>query len=415
MKKKIISFFVILFLLIACVSCEKKNQGIVDGVIDSNNPQNLQILRSDLKLTQEQVMSQMKADNIKKNNGYVDNDEIITLIQLEDEALIDSYINTYSDKSDSVAEFATSSIGKNKTLRIKQKQEALINELKAKELILSVEYQYTTIINAIAVKVTYKNFKKLAKLENVEAAYITDTYNLPQSVDVETSAVENIVDVYPTGIFNSSSVKFTGEGTAVAILDSGFDCSHSVFSKQPSVQMITDKDIAAILNQTKAAALSSGLELSDVYYSRKIPFVYDYADKDHDVFPYDSEHGTHVAGIIGGSDDTITGVAVNTQLVLQKVFPDLNDGADTQDILAALEDAVLLGVDAINMSLGSSCGFSREQDNDAINEIYDKINESGISLITAASNSYSSAFGGEQGNTNMVTNPDSGTVGSPST
>lgn len=37
MKKKIISFFVILFLLIACVSCEKKNQGIVDGVIDSNN------------------------------------------------------------------------------------------------------------------------------------------------------------------------------------------------------------------------------------------------------------------------------------------------------------------------------------------------------------------------------------------
>ena len=101
MKKKIISFFVILFLLIACVSCEKKNQGIVDGVIDSNNPQNLQILRSDLKLTQEQVMSQMKADNIKKNNGYVDNDEIITLIQLEDEALIDSYINTYSDKSDS--------------------------------------------------------------------------------------------------------------------------------------------------------------------------------------------------------------------------------------------------------------------------------------------------------------------------
>ena len=172
--------------------------------------------------------------------------------------------------------------------------------------------------------------------------------------------------------------------------------------------MITDKDIAAILNQTKAAALSSGLELSDVYYSRKIPFVYDYADKDHDVFPYDSEHGTHVAGIIGGSDDTITGVAVNTQLVLQKVFPDLNDGADTQDILAALEDAVLLGVDAINMSLGSSCGFSREQDNDAINEIYDKINESGISLITAASNSYSSAFGGEQGNTNMVTNPDSG-------
>ena len=67
------------------------------------------------------------------------------------------------------------------------------------------------------------------------------------------------------------------------------------------------------------------------------------------------------------------------------------------------------------MSLGSSCGFAREEDGSKINEVYDRINESGISLITAASNSYSSAFGGEQGNTNKVTNPDSGTVGSPST
>ena len=71
------------------------------------------------------------------------------------------------------------------------------------------------------------------------------------------------------------------------------------------------------------------------------------------------------------------------------------------------------------MSLGTSCGFSRECDEDPdkpnVAKVYDAINDSGISLITAASNSYSAGFGGEQGNTNMVTNPDSGTVGSPST
>ena len=116
-----------------------------------------------------------------------------------------------------------------------------------------------------------------------------------------------------------------------------------------------------------ASKFTKGLELKDVYYSRKIPFVYDYADKDSDVFPYDSEHGTHVAGIIGGLDDKITGVAVDTQLVLMKVFPDLSEGGKTEDILAALEDAVLLGVDAINMSLGSSCGFAREEDGNKIN------------------------------------------------
>lgn len=142
--------------------------------------------------------------------------------------------------------------------------------------------------------------------------------------------------------------------------------------------------------------------------------MYDYADKDFDVNPYDSEHGTHVAGIIGGKDDVITGVATNTQLALMKVFGDTTSGAEAEDIVAALEDSVVLGVDCINMSLGTSCGFSREADNDSINAVYDAIEEAGISLIAAASNDYSSGYGGPNGNVNKVSNPDSGTVGSPS-
>ena len=56
-----------------------------------------------------------------------------------------------------------------------------------------------------------------------------------------------------------------------------------------------------------------------------------------------------------------------------KVFPDHDDGGKTEDILAALEDAVLIGVDAINMSLGSSCGFTRAEDDSRINQVYDSI------------------------------------------
>lgn len=97
-----------------------------------------------------------------------------------------------------------------------------------------------------------------------------------------------------------------------------------------------------------------------------------------------------------------------------KVFADTSGGAETDDILAALNDAVILGVDCINMSLGTSCGFNREADNDAINETYDAVEAAGISLITAASNDYSSGMGGPNGNTNKTSNPDSGTVGSPS-
>lgn len=78
--------------------------------------------------------------------------------------------------------------------------------------------------------------------------------------------------------------------------------------------------------------------------------------------PISSEHGTHVAGVIAGKDETITGVAPNAQLAIMKVFSDTQSGAKTSWLLAALEDCVTLGVDVINMSLGSGCGFTREVD-----------------------------------------------------
>lgn len=46
--------------------------------------------------------------------------------------------------------------------------------------------------------------------------------------------------------------------------------------------------------------------------------------------------------------------------------------------------------------------------------VYDSVREAGISLVVAASNDYSSNYGGAYG-TNLSGNPDSATVGSPST
>ena len=421
MKKKIFSALLVLFLCFTCLSCTKADNTTQD-VIENETSNKLQILDSDLKLTQDQVMTQVKAEYLIENNGYKDSDEVIIMISLKEDSLIDVYNSAFANKVSSVSKFATTNSGIKQTDKINNEQEQAIVKLYDKGLITEVEHQYSTVINAIAVKTKYGNLEKIGKIYGEDSIILSDTFNLPQST-TDASAIENLVDVYETGIFNSSSVSYTGNKTAVAVLDSGFDCSHSVFANRPEEELFSMEYISSKLALTNANKLNEanpknygkGIELTDVYYSPKIPFVYDYADKDPDPFPYDSEHGTHVAGIIGGKDDEITGVAVNTQLVLMKVFPDLDSGADTDDILAALEDAVLLGVDAINMSLGSSCGFAREKDGDRINEVYDKINESGISLITAASNSYSSGFGGEQGNTNMVTNPDSSTVGSPST
>ena len=466
MKKSLITILsvVLLLSLVGTVACQAIPDGVYNGGSDTvkSNPQQLEILDGSLTYTQDQKLSKIKAENLIKNNGYKDSDEVTVIATLDGSALIDDYLSE-SYGYGSVAEYAACSIGASKKVAIADSQDALVYKMKSKGLVSEIVGVYSTLLNAVAVRTTYGKIDDLKSLGGVKNVILTDTYNKPQSTSKSGSgsynAVDNIVDVYEkTGIYKSDSVGYTGKKTAVAVLDSGFDCSHEVFQRalQDGELAITKEQIVELLAKSalqnvkdpdndgkyvynkdgtikqemlpllNAAKYTSGVTINDLYYSNKIPFVYDYADKDTNVFPYDSEHGTHVAGIIGGNivDGTqikdeepvdFRGVAIDTQLVLMKVFPDLDAGANTADILLALEDAVELGVDAINMSLGSSCGFSREADKVEINDVYDKIKASGISLVTAASNSYSSGFGGDQGNTNFPTNPDSGTVGSPST
>lgn len=434
MRSKRLAIVILSIALVACMlfaaAC-----GVIENQVDNNgetnNPsengnssvngssQKLNILKSDLKLTQEQVASQIKAEYLLKNNGYQDDDDVVVIVGLDGDSLVESFNKKYYGKYATVADFAVSEDGIAIKNKLHSKQDETIARLQNRGFVQNVKYRYTTVTNAVAVTVKYGDLRRIEGASGVSSVMLSDTYNRPQTAKVtDGSTVTNLVDVYEdTGIFNSGSVSYTGKRTAVAILDSGFDISHEVFSKMParSDMLIDFSKVSGIIDNTNASELTRNLQAYNVYQNEKVPFAYDYADKDYDVYPYDSEHGTHVAGIIGGSSDTITGVAVDTQLVLMKVFPDLDDGGRTEDILAALEDAVLLEVDAINMSLGSSCGFTREYDNDKLNQIYQSINDAGISLLTAASNSYSSGYGGAQGNTNFVTNPDSSTVGSPST
>lgn len=419
MKKRFLSVFILIVALFAmtggyCLSAfaaafinadvNLNNQQQISSSFDFDKNEIIKNLKSDL-------ISNINKDLIKNIKDYKLSGPVNAVITFSDGSLV-SYYNSLKSKQ-SLSDFLAGGESGNIADKLTKRQNDFAAKLKEKGLISSVKFNYTTILDGIYVSTTFENLREICNIEGVARVTVSNTYK-------PAVAVNNPVNVYDTGIFNSSDVDYTGKGTVVAILDTGCDYTHSAFTTHQVVNpLYTREDIARLLPNTLAYGYDNTLEDREVYYGNitkdKIVYGYDYADRDPDVMPFSSEHGTHVAGIIGGSDSTITGVAVDTQLAIMKVFSDYKDGADDGDILAALDDSVRLGVDAINLSLGTSCGFTREVDEKYKNEIYNSIQDAGISLIVAASNDYSSAYGSEFGNTNKVENPDSATVGAPST
>ncbi len=382
--------------------------------------------------------SQVKLDNLSE---YVMAN--VDMSQYEERAVIVSLSKNslVQDADGDVSWYLSTAKGKQQRSEIYQQQQEFLDSLTQ----LDIEYEfitnYDTVLNGVAIKVNTAYVSLIKLLPNVSSVVISETYSAPQTVEEDSSVsdITNETSVYQTGIYDSSKYaeEYGGKGMVVAVLDTGLDYTHEAFQTQPDLSYIkyTESDIYQMMEEKNFAAQG------DVFVSNKIPFAYDYADRDSDVYPSYSNHGTHVAGIIAGSADSYTdkdgnvptdeegnpikfnSVAPNAQLVICKVFTDDLDsknvgGATTEDILDALDDCVKLGVDVINMSLGTTCGFSTTNDGDSEGEMlhktYQSIQDAGISLICAASNDYSSAYGGAFG-TNLTSNPDSGTVGSPST
>lgn len=367
------------------------------------------------------------------------NAERWVVVELADDSISDAYAKSIGYAT--LADYANTTSAQSKREKLERKQENFLRDLKASGISYEYKYSYTALINGVAIKVKYKDISSIGAMPNVTGVHISESYAAP------TVAVSNNANVYSTGIYNSQGIEYQGEGMVIAVLDTGLDYTHAAFLNMPGEEAQnaegywTKEYVENLFGDTEAYGRGTSVTADDVYVNAKVPYAYDYADDDANVYPSYSNHGTHVAGIVAGKDDskivnsdtgeTFIGVAPEAQLMICKVFTDNLDSdlignAEGVDILAAVSDCVTMGVDVINMSLGTSCGFTDEGYYDAdgeyvqnaegdyvINTIYEKVEEAGISLVTAASNDYSSGYGGAYG-TNLTSNPDSGTVGSPS-
>ena len=223
-------------------------------------------------------------------------------------------------------------------------------------------YSYTMLFNGFALRTARKNLETIRSAKGVSRAFVAGSYTLPTVEQADTQALQVAL----------ATNQFTGKGMTIAVLDTGLDTAHPAFANAPADARFTKDYVSGVLQAAdlNAEALMPGVTADDVYLSAKIPFAFDYAGKDAQAAPgskWDAanlEHSTHVAGISAGyavdgeGAVSFSGVAPDAQVIPMKVFDGSGTGAATTTILAALEDACRLGVDAVNLSLGSYCGFT---------------------------------------------------------
>lgn len=358
-----------------------------------------------LAVESEDSSSLFQPDPSQQVTAYAPDERVRIVIELEDAPLLDSHkVSQYA----SVTDFLGSSAAQSTERKLERARKAVKSQLATKLDDVEVRYEYTTVFNGLSVEADYADLETIQDLPGVKDAYVSQVYQLIEPVN-ETKLADSVPAI---GGDISQKTGYTGKGMVVAILDTGLDTSHEAFQNAVNGPKFSKQDIA---DKLASDSLRVGnVNVNSIYQSDKIPFAYDYYDNDTNVSGGNS-HGTHVAGIVGANSGQVTGVAPDAQLMIMKIFGDDGSGAYDSDIIAALEDAVVLGADAVNMSLGMTAGFS-EAASTKTREVYQRVKNAGISLMCAAGNEYSSSYKSAGGtDLPLASNPDNGAVASPST
>lgn len=181
----------------------------------------------------------------------------------------------------------------------------------------------------------------------------------------ETTAITNQEEAKPQNIDSNTIITvpkvwdsgYKGEGTVVAIIDSGLDVDHDVLhiSDLSTAKYKSEKEIEAA---KEAAGITYGKWFND-----KVVFGYNYVDVNTVLKEEDKRsHGMHVTSIATGNptqpvaEQLMYGVAPEAQVMFMRVFSDLKATTGAALYAKAIEDAVKLGADSINLSLGGANG-----------------------------------------------------------
>lgn len=236
----------------------------------------------------------------------------------------------------------------------------------------------------------------------------------------ETTAITNQEEAKPQNIDSNTIITvpkvwdsgYKGEGTVVAIIDSGLDVDHDVLhiSDISTAKYKSEKEI-------EAAKEAAGITYGE-WFNDKVVFGYNYVDVNTVLKEEDKRsHGMHVTSIATGNPtqpvagQLMYGVAPEAQVMFMRVFSDLKATTGAALYVKAIEDAVKLGADSINLSLGGANG-SVVNMNENVTAAIEAARRAGVSVVIAAGND--GTFGSGHSNPS-ADYPDYGLVGAPST
>ncbi|MBQ7871212.1 MAG: leucine-rich repeat protein [Oscillospiraceae bacterium] len=420
------------------------------AVPDSEAQSGMSVTDVTAELTEEEMLQlfreNMDTELVQEADLPDLDEEVRVIVELDVDSLLDLR-QEQNMETVAMGEFLETAAAQSLLLEIQETQDSVMAQMSAAGIAGELTYAYSTVTSGFAAKMTYGEMLQVAEMEGVRKVTLSEMY-YPDVVG-EAALGQALTGAEVADYANSTA--YQGEGMLIGILDTGLDYTHEAFLNEPEVQKLTLDGLNKIAKYdftydengeiTNVTAYSFAalwyaqansktefvlLTAEDLYVNGKVPFAFDYADYDHEVMPtatsverYGNDHGTHVAGIAAGKavdedgNVTFAGQAPEAQLAIFKVFPDGSSGASTDTLLAALNDAILLGVDVINMSLGSPAGFSADT-SDTVNTYYDAVKAYGILLNCSGGNTYSSSMGGAQSDFAATSDPDTGVSSSAS-
>lgn len=323
------------------------------------------------------------------------------IVELQGEPVISEAINRgleFEELDESIIEEATQ--------RIHDEQQSALSDLSG---LLGVENKieiatgeelptYSINFNGFVVKGQKNDIELLKQKPYVKNVYVSQEYERPQ-------LKHSNLTIGSSYAWNTLGYK--GENTVIAIIDTGVDYTHEAMRLDAGAQQKYDR--------LSIDALISEHGLKGRYFSEKVPYGYNYYDHNSNTFDsYGSMHGMHVAGISAANSETsgVKGVAPNAQILAMKVFSDDVQYPTTfTDVwLKALDDAIKLKADVINMSLGAPAGIVSSDGNSLEELAITRAKQAGILVSVSAGNDGHLMSGHHHKDTASAENPDTALI-----